>query len=49
MRSAEELGEMPVSCVGAGVVGAAVGVGVGTAVGVAVGLASCHQSAKTIR
>ena len=47
MRSAGELGEMPVSCVGAGVVGAAVGVGVGAAV--AVGLASCHQSAKTIR
>ena len=49
MRSVEELGEMPVSCVGAGVVGAAVGVGVGAAVAVAVGRVCCHQSAKTIR
>ena len=40
---------MPVSCVGAGVVGAAVGVGVGAAVAVGVGRVCCHQSAKTIR
>ena len=44
MRSVGELGEMPVSCVGA-----TVGVAVGTGVGVAVGRVSCHQSAKTMR